>query len=121
MKKVLVLSLILLTSLAAMSCKHQKVPVFKIDFSGQDMFYQDADGKQAKAEYKAGERVLLYFDFIATDTNYYFYMDDKEFNPGWDSDRRAYVIDFVMPERDVKLRIESKNSMRYDPSERLRE
>ena len=123
MKKMIILTILLLTSLITMAfgCKNPKIPLFKIDFNGQEFFYKDAAGKEPKTEYKAGERVLLYFDFVATDTNYYFYMDDESFNPGWDGDKHAYIIDFIMPEHDVKLFIDHKNSMRYDPSERIEE
>lgn len=83
---------------------------YKIDYSGQKDFLNGA-----KDAYKAGEKVEFSFDFIATDTNYYFYLDGEPYNPTYD-DKRGFVISFIMPEHDVKFEIDSKNTMIYDPS-----
>ena len=119
MKKITALLLVILISVATMAicCKNTKAPKYKIDYSGQKFFFTDVNENEAKEEYKAGERVLLFYRFIATDTNYYFYMDGADYNPGWDDKQRAFVIDFIMPEHDVTLQVEQKNTMIYDPSE----
>jgi hypothetical protein len=55
---------------------------------------------------------VLYFELIATDTDYSFYLDGERINYKYD-DRKGFVITFVMPEHNVKLECESHNSMEY--------
>ena len=83
---------------------------YNIDYCGQKSSF---DG--AKDSCRAGERVELRFSHIATDTDYYFYVDGQRVNPDYDSNRRCYVISFTMPERDVTVKYSSKNSMVYEP------
>lgn len=64
-----------------------------------------------KTEYAAGERVTVRYDSIATDTDYRFYSEDVELRQDFDG---GYVITFVMPEHDVTLNAESRNSMEYN-------
>ena len=46
--------------------------LYEVDYCGQkDLF------KKAEDEYEAGEKVKLYYDVIATDTDYTFYLDDE--------------------------------------------
>ena len=82
---------------------------YKVDYDGDKDFYEGA-----KDEYKAGEKVVLYYNFIATDTDYAFYLDDERINTGYSEDR-GFIIEFTMPEHDVRLRCESHNSMVYVP------
>ena len=82
---------------------------YRIDYGGDKDFY---DG--AKDEYRAGEKVVLYYDLIATDTDYSFYLDDEKINFGY-SEERGFIIEFTMPDHDVRLRCESHNSMVYVP------
>ena len=78
---------------------------FKVDYGGNKSFY---DG--AKDRYRAGEEVVFYFSFIATDTSYRFLLDGEELNTGWD-DGKGIKISFIMPDHDVVFRCESRNLM----------
>ncbi len=85
---------------------------YKVDYNGDKQWFIGA-----KEAYKAGEKVTLYFDMIATDTNYYFYIDGEEINPRYESGK-GYKILFTMPEHDVSVRVEAVNSMIYIPEEK---
>lgn len=85
-------------------------PKYKVDFDGQEMLYEGV-----KASYRAGEEVTLYFTFVATDTDYSFYLDGETLNTVDYDDAKGFIIHFTMPEHDVKLVCESKNSMEYVP------
>lgn len=85
---------------------------YKVDYNGDMQWFIGA-----KESYKAGEKVTLYFDMIATDTNYYFYIDDEEIYPSYESGK-GYKISFAMPEHDVSVRVKAVNSMRYIPEEK---
>ena len=50
----------------------------------------------AKDSYAAGTEVVLYYDLIATDTDYSFRLDGEPLNPGYDGEK-GYVIRFTMP------------------------
>lgn len=78
---------------------------YNVDY-GQSMFLF----KKAKKSYKAGKKVTLYFDCIATDTDYHFYLDNDALNFTYDQ-KKGYIIKFIMPNHDVKLRVETNNSM----------
>ena len=78
---------------------------YKVDYCGQKMAYPNA-----KDAYRAGEQVTLYFDMIATDTNYSFTLDGAELMRDYDP-KKGFVLRFTMPDRDVKLRCFSQNSM----------
>ena len=82
---------------------------YKVDYNGQKDCYQGA-----KESYRAGQKVVLYYDLIATDTDYSFYLDGEPLNYGYDHEK-GFEITFVMPEHDVKLECRSKNSMVYEP------
>ena len=58
--------------------------------------------------------MVLYYDLIATDTDYSFYLDGEPLNVGYDHGK-GFEIRFVMPEHDVKLECRSKNTMIYEP------
>lgn len=66
----------------------------------------------ARTQYAAGAEVTVYFDLIATDTDYTFAIDpeDVKLTQGYDS-TRGYVITFVMPAHDVTLSVISRNTM----------
>ncbi|MDO4852886.1 MAG: aldo/keto reductase [Clostridia bacterium] len=70
--------------------------------------------ENAKPAYPAGASVLIYFDLIATDTDYKFLLDGEPLNFGFD-ESKGFVISFVMPAHAVKLECEMRNSMMYDP------
>lgn len=82
---------------------------YRVDYGGQkDCF------KGAKDYYPAGKKVTLYYDIIATDTDYSFYVNGERVNPDY-SESKGYIISFVMPEQDITIKVESKNSMEYIP------
>ena len=82
---------------------------YKVDYGGQkDLF------TGAQDSYRAGETVTLYFEFIATDTSYSFYVDGKDFNPDYDAEK-GYVLKFTMPEHDITVGFSSVNTMEYIP------
>ncbi len=82
---------------------------YGVDYDGEKDFYTGA-----KDRYKAGEEVTLYYYMIATDTDYSFWLDGERINTGYEEDK-GFVITFTMPEHDVKLVCESRNSMVYVP------
>ena len=82
---------------------------FRIDYDGMKDCFTDA-----KDEYGAGEKVTVYYDLIATDTDYSFYVDGERMNCLY-TDGKGYEISFIMPEHDVKVTVEQKNSMIYIP------
>ena len=70
--------------------------------------------ENAKATYPAGASVVIYYDRIATDTNYAFLLDGEPLNCDFD-ESKGFVISFFMPAHEVKLECEMKNSMMYNP------
>lgn len=73
----------------------------------------DGYGLESKKElYAEGEKVKVYFNLIATDTDYSFYAepDDVKLNHDYD-EKRGYVLTFKMPAHDVKISMGSRNSM----------
>ena len=85
--------------------EEDEVTRYKVDYCGEkDMF------KKARNSYEAGQKVKLYYDLIATDTDYTFYLDDEILNVDYSEDK-GFIITFTMPEHDVTLRVESVNSM----------
>ena len=78
---------------------------YRVDYCGiKDMY-----GK-ARDSYRAGTEVTLYFDLIATDTDYSFYLDGERIRFEYD-EKKGFVIRFTMPEHDVKLECETVGSM----------
>ena len=80
----------------------------------------DSGFTQKKTSYSAGQKVTLYYEFIATDTDYSFYSNDVELKQSWDNDH-GYVFTFTMPEHDVVVKSYSKNSMIWNPDEHREE
>lgn len=78
---------------------------YRVDYCGDKDLYQNA-----RNSYEAGEKVTLYFDVIDTDTDYTFYLNDEPLDVDY-SDEKGYIIKFRMPEEDITLRVEMKNSM----------
>ena len=85
-------------------------PKYKVDLS--------SGFTSKKSSYAEGENVTAYFDMIATDTNYNFYLDceDVELKEDYDNNH-GYVFTFIMPAHDVKLCVSSYNSMVAYPPE----
>ena len=103
------LLLIILTVVAVMSviggCDKTEYALI-----GGDVF------ENAKEKYAAGEQVTLYYPFIATDTDYSFYVDGELFNADYESEK-GYIISFAMPDHDVTVLCQWRNSMIYVPSD----
>ena len=78
---------------------------YKVSFNNNDF-------ETEKTMYAPGEEVTVRYDIIATDTDYSFYSDDVDFKQDYDG---GYVFTFVMPDHDVVLKVESRNTMEYDP------
>ncbi len=70
--------------------------------------------RNAKDSYRAGQKVELYYDLIATDTDYSFYVDDRYPDVRY-SDDKGFIITFTMPDHDVTIRVEERNTMEYEP------
>ncbi len=102
-----ILILAALTAIAVIVVKYIRTAgkKYNADYGKQKQFY-----KGAKDKYRAGEKVRLYYDMIATDTNYTFYIDGKIINHGYD-DKNGFVIEFTMPEHDIKIECTHKNTM----------
>lgn len=66
--------------------------------------------RNAKDSYRAGSRVTLYFDLIASDTDYTFYLDGEPIQFNYDPEK-GFVLEFTMPDHDVSLEYETRNSM----------
>ena len=82
---------------------------YRVDYDGVKELYVGA-----KDSYRAGQEVTLYYTMIATDTDYSFYLDGEPIDFDYD-DRKGFIIRFTMPNHDVKLEYNSKNSMVYVP------
>lgn len=80
---------------------------YNVDYCGSKSMF-----KGAKDTYRAGETVTLYFDLIATDTDYTFYVDGEYFSPDYD-DKKGFIISFVMPDHDVTVDFSHRNTMLY--------
>lgn len=77
---------------------------YQVDYCGEQGFYENA-----KDSYREGERVILKYGLIATDTNYSFYMDDELVD--YDYEDGAYILQFIMPDHDIKLECRTTNTM----------
>ena len=106
MKKLLLLCLCACLLRALCACGG---PQYKIDYCGRKNSYTGA-----KDSYRPGQTVVLYYEMIATDTDYSFYLDGKPLRYTYD-EQNGFRIEFTMPEHDVKLECESVNSMIYVP------
>ncbi len=82
---------------------------YRVDYDGNKGAYVGAEDS-----YRAGETVTVYYNRIATDTDYTFYLDSAYLPVDYDSSK-GFIIRFAMPEHDVKLSMSMKNTMEYDP------
>ncbi len=89
------------------------VKKYRVDYCGSKDCYTGA-----KDSYRAGAEVVLYYEMIATDTDYSFFLDGERLQPLYE-EGKGYKISFVMPEHDVTLKCESHNSMVYEPEETM--
>ena len=85
-------------------------PKYKLHFEGYGF-------QSSKTEYAAGDQVTVYYDLIATDTDYRFWLDDENVKLKQDyDDRHGYVFTFIMPDHELTLHVSSRNSMEYIPT-----
>ncbi len=78
---------------------------YKVDYCGEKFAY-----KNAKDEYRAGEKVTHYYWRIATDTDYSFWLDGAELSRDYDA-KKGFILSFTMPEHDVTIHCSSRNTM----------
>ena len=78
---------------------------YQVDYCGAKASYSNA-----KDSYRAGTAVTLYFEMIATDTDYSFLLDGESVPYTYDA-KKGFVISFTMPDHDVTLECRSVNSM----------
>ena len=83
---------------------------YNVDYGGSKFAFRGA-----KDSYRAGSKVTVYYNMIATDTDYRFYLDGETINSVTYDDKKGFVISFIMPEHDVKLEVDIKESMTYVP------
>ena len=85
-------------------------PKYKLHFEGYGF-------QSSKTEYAAGEQVTVYYDLIATDTDYRFWLDDESVTLKEDyDDSHGYVFTFTMPDHELTLHVSSHNIMEYIPT-----
>lgn len=78
---------------------------YKVDYCGKKFEYRNA-----RDEYRAGEKVTLYYWMIATDTDYSFSLDGAELSRDYDT-KKGFILSFIMPDHDVVLHCFERNSM----------
>ena len=104
--KIITIGVIAVMLLSLFGCAANK---YNVDYCGAKDLYRGA-----KDSYKAGTKVTLYFELIATDTDYSFTLDGEPLKFEYD-DKKGFVISFTMPEHDVKLECHWQNSIVYVP------
>ena len=114
----MMLSLMLIFSGCGKEVADQPEPVVE-DEQDDTVKYQlilDYGFESKKTSYAEGDKVKVYYNIIATDTDYSFYTDseDVELKRDYD-DKKGFVISFIMPAHDVALHVDSVNSMEYHP------
>ena len=82
---------------------------YRMDYGTGKNLYEGAEDT-----YRAGEKVELCYDLIATDTDYTFLLDGEPVRYDYD-EKRGFVLTFIMPDHDAVLECRMKNSMEYDP------
>lgn len=94
------------------------IAVFSFSGCGAKKYKLNYDGygfESKRTEYAAGDKVTVYYDLIATDTDYTFSIDDDvKMKQTYDNDH-GYIFTFTMPEHDVTIHEEHRNSMEYIP------
>ena len=105
MKKIIIIAIIAALLIVALicfsACKAKKYKVI----CPEGLF------ENVKNGYREGQQVEIYFPYVATDTDYSFYLDGKRIHDYKYSDFKGFVFTFTMPARDVTLDFDSKNSM----------
>ena len=88
-------------SLTTMGCLAKE---YKVDYCGQKAAFEGA-----KDSYAAGTDVKLKYGMIASDTDYYFFVDGKRAKV--DYQNGFFIISFQMPEHDIKVYYHKVNTM----------
>ena len=70
---------------------------YRIDYQGQKDSYTNA-----RDSYRAGSKVVLYYDLIDTDTDYSFFIDGKELSCKY-KEGKGFVISFTMPDSPASI------------------
>ena len=83
---------------------------YHVDYHGAKQLF-----KGAKDSYTAGKKVTMYYDMIATDTDYTFYLDEEVLDA--DYGNKGYIISFVMPDHDISITYDAVNSMTAEEQE----
>lgn len=94
-------ALVLMLLMGLSGCSGEK---YKVEYDSKGAYVN------AKDYYRAGSKVVLYYDLIATDTDYSFLLDGEHISFTYD-EKKGFVIEFVMPEHDVNLECRQVNSM----------
>ena len=68
-----------------------------------------------KTEYEEGEEVEVTYPLLASDTDYRFHIDVERFKQDYDP-KKGIILNFVMPDHDVKVSVTSRNTMMRDPN-----
>lgn len=123
MKKLLAVLLSFVLSLSLCACSNDNAtstnsitrkpgdtPKYILDLDGMDSAFEGV-----KSSYSKGEMVDISYNLIATDTDYSFTVDGNSFSPDY-SNERGFIFRFEMPDHDVKIEINSTNSMVYVPT-----
>ena len=98
---------LLMVALLCVGCLPEENRVHTVSFDGRDDEYEFED-----TLYKAGQKVVVYYTAIGTDTDYTFFMNGKKIDPEFEE--KGYKIEFVMPANDVVITRETSNSL--DPA-----
>ena len=88
------------------------------DEHDEEILYQlivDEGFETDEVSYSVGDKVNVYYNIIASDTDYSFYTDseDVELDVTYDEEK-GYVITFKMPAHDVSLYVNTVNSIEYN-------
>ncbi len=114
----ILLSIILVFTGCGNDSLEQSNPVIDVEqeVSAKYLLIMDDGFESENTSFAEGDKVKVYYNIIATDTDYSFYTDseDVELKQNYD-EKKGYVITFIMPAHDVALHVDSVNSMEYHP------
>ena len=68
-----------------------------------------------RIDYLPGEHVTVMYHAVMTDTSYKFIVDAPDFKVDYMNGGGSVKIDFTMPEHDVVITCETRNTMMYNP------
>ena len=110
----ILLSIILVFTGCGNDSLDQSNPVIDVEqeVSAKYLLIMDDGFESENTSYAEGDKVKVYYNIIATDTDYSFYTDSKdvELKQNYD-ENKGYVITFIMPAHDVTVHVDSVNSM----------